>query len=167
MNYLVHNASRSIDTRAARLASPTHGGQKQFICGGSFRLIRGKPVTLTEEQFKQHLPELQEKATKGLLYVTTADLRKIDLTTLAAEPIPPSPAAPHPPLDSVANDDPVAPEFVPQHRLDPPPEGEFVMPVPPPEAALNDNPIVAPEEEPVPPSQSHRSGAGKGGKHRR
>lgn len=159
MDFLVHNGSRAKANRTLRAKSPEHGGFKHYVFNNTQRLISARPLLITEEKLKQHLEELKEKQSKGLLYVTTPQLEVVDLETLSvvAAPAPEGPK-PNPPLDSAANDKPVgwAVNSVPQ---EPPPPAEFTMPVDAPTAAI-ENPVaevaaalepeVAPEPAPAP-----------------
>jgi hypothetical protein len=104
--YFVHNAARSRHNRSLRAAGATHQGLKQYIGGGQHRLIRGRPVALTEEKFQEYLPELKEKLAAGLIHVKTADGHHIDLETLEVAKGIPSAPLPKFPLDSAANDKP-------------------------------------------------------------
>lgn len=113
-DYLVHNTSRSIHTRTLRAAQPTHTGHKQFITSAQLRLVRARPLQITEEQLRDNLEELREKTGRGLLSVSTLDGRKIDLDTFIPEEAPLPPVKPHPPLDSVANDKQNVGEYMPK-----------------------------------------------------
>jgi hypothetical protein len=102
----IHNTSRSRFNRALRAASPEHGGHKQYI-GGEHRLVRGRPLVMSEAQIKKHLPELAAKKAQGLIDVKTPDGLSIDLRTgRVAQPSTPSLPLPNPPLDSVQRDKP-------------------------------------------------------------
>lgn len=102
--YAIHNASRSVHSRTARAQGATHKGLKQHVLDTQKRLVRGRPLIISEEELKRNLPELKEKAAKGLIHVKTADGRHVDLETLEAGPAPAAPPKPTPPLDTVARD---------------------------------------------------------------
>lgn len=105
MDYYLHNTSRSVHTRAQRYSAPQHGGAKQFF--KESRVLRGRPVLITDAEILAHLNELKDKAAVGLIEVRSADGRKLDLSTLQLEgKVTPSPLLPHPVLDSVKNDKP-------------------------------------------------------------
>lgn len=102
----IHNTSRSRFNRTQRAAAPEHGGMKQYI-GGEHRLVRGRPLVMTEAQIQKHLPELVAKKAQGLIDVKTADGLSIDLKTGRTVTLAPPPAPlPNPPLDSIQNDKP-------------------------------------------------------------
>lgn len=149
MHFHVHNGARDVETRNTRAQRPTHGGLKQHIMNGSRRLLRGRPVVITEEQLKQHISEFRAKAKEGILYVTTLDGREVNLydDRLPIEDAPPPVNfRPNPPLDDANND---TPHGVPMGKFpgDAPPPVNFQMPVDPPNAAVENNPAATP---PVP-----------------
>ena len=146
-DYLVHNGSRHVGNRTLRALQPEHGGHKQYVCGNSFRLLRGRAVALTEPQLQEHLVELREKAARGLVYLTAADGSPVDIDTLEVRaPVPASPL-PNPPLDSAANDK-NAGHKMGSIRGEPAPPRTFVMPVAAPMAALENNPVAPVVEVP-------------------
>lgn len=104
MPFHVHNAVRSRHNRTLRAQQPKHHGLKQYIGGGKYRSIRGRPIFLTDEEFELHRKEIEMKVAAGIFTVTTVDGRPVDLGTMAAPPVPPSPPLPNPPMDSIAND---------------------------------------------------------------
>lgn len=101
--YSVHSNVRSRD-RSKRFASIEHRRKKQHIGPTQARLMVGRPLLLSEAQLMAMLDELKVKEAKGLLEVRTPDGRRVDLKTMTEAPAPVSPPAPHPPLDSAAND---------------------------------------------------------------
>lgn len=152
-SYKIHNGARDVTTRATRASNATHRGLKQYIPIGQQRLLRGRPIVVTEEQLNEKLLELRGLEAAGLIYVTTLDERVVDLSTLTAAPsvIPPRPNFP---LDSAANDKRGGNERMDMYN-DPPPVSTFEMPVAPPQAAVADPvevpPVLAPEIPPPPP----------------
>lgn len=142
MEYLVHNGSRSTATRMVRASQPRHGGHKQFVCGNDHRLVRGRPVALTEEKLQEHLEELRTKASKGLIYVTTRDGRPFDLADLKPLEARRESPLPNPPLDSAARDINRGSDMTTRPG-EPAIPKVFVMPVEPPAAAVDNNPVVA------------------------
>lgn len=67
--YYVVNAVRSVHTRLARAQAPERHRFKQFILGGSVRLLRNRPVSITEEQFIEFKDELKAKVDNGAILV--------------------------------------------------------------------------------------------------
>lgn len=120
--YAIHNTVRGRHNRAQRAAQPQHHRFKHYIAGQ--RLIRGRPLTITEEQFQAGLADIKAKAAVGILEVRTPDGRLLDLETMQpVAPAPPSPPLPNPPDDSIANDKPWG-ETIPRYPgEEPPPEG--------------------------------------------
>lgn len=105
MYYNVHNSTKDPALRTLRASRPTHDGHKQFITKAQIRLIRNRPVRLSEEQLLSNLAELKEKAAQGLLVVKTIDGRPVNLDTLTpGVKAVPADVRPNPPPDSVAND---------------------------------------------------------------
>lgn len=175
MDFLIHNGSRARHNRNLRAQMAEHGGHKQYVLGNEFRLLRGRPVPVSEDKIKAHMTELLEKEARGLIYVTDLQMNMVDIRTLkvVAEVAPASPA-PKPPLDSAAND---AASGVPMGQFnEPPPPKEFTMPVDPPMAALKNPDVeVIPEtqeeklvEEPTlaekPVKQQHHNQGRRGGR---
>jgi len=153
MNYFVHNTSRSIEHRAKRYAAASHGGLLQFLDGR--RIVRGRPLELSEEAFIANLDALKQAEADGQLEVRTEDGRKIDLDsgeTLAAKPVPPLPIAV---LDSAQND-------IPSGRPMPIYPGGAVqsLPTPPTEPAP---PMVEDDDDVEVEHTEPDSGAKKGG----
>ena len=146
MNYLIHNGSRGRHNRVVRAAQPAHGGHKQYVCKSALRLVRGRPLQVSEATLQEHLDEIREKESQGLLYVTTPQGFLVDLVTLTTVPLAPESPKPNPPLDSAAND-PVGGAATALFVGEPPPPETFEMPVPPSVFAL-ENPVSS-EEEPA------------------
>lgn len=102
--YVIHNAARSVHSRTARAQGASHRGLKQHVLDTQKRLVRGRPLTISEEELKRNLPELKKKAAQGLIHVKTTDGRHVNLDTLEAGPAPAPAPKPNPPLDTVARD---------------------------------------------------------------
>jgi hypothetical protein len=102
--YLIHSAVRGRANRTLRQAAPQHARLVQYIGPRQLRLVRGRPLTLTEEELLGCLTELQSKVTQGLIEVTTADRRPFNLQTLTAAAPSVAPPKPIVVLDSVKND---------------------------------------------------------------
>lgn len=151
MHFKVHNGARDVETRTQRAARATHGGLTQYIMNGSRRLVRGRPVVVSEEELKRHLPELVKLEAEGILYATTMDELQVVNLALAAgdlkveaavEPPKPVPVVtPSMPLDDAAKDKAVGVPMASNNE--PPPPEHFEMPVPAPVAAT-DTPVAAP-----------------------
>jgi len=135
MNYQIHNGSRAIHNRSLRSQMPQHGGHKQYVCKAELRLIRGRPLEVSDLQLQEHLEELQEKQEQGLVYVTTVDGHMVDLLTMEVSPSVPESPRPTPALDSAANDK-AGGEVIPRFAGDLPPPKDFEMPVAPSAASL-------------------------------
>ena len=166
MDFLIHNGSRARSNRTLRATMPEHGGHKQYILDSDHRLVRGRPLQVTEEKLKAHFPELKEKEGKGLIYVTTLQGEPVDLETLKVFPLPPESPLPRPSLDSANNDIPAGePMGV---RGEAPPPAEFTMPVDAPQAAFENNPLVPEDEElerlTAPTTPQTQTGKRKGGR---
>ena len=118
--YAIHSTVRSRHNRTQRAGQPAPHRFKQHIGPGQRRLIRGRPLLLTEEDFKKYLDEIKAKAAVGILEVRTPGGQKIDLETL--EPVAPPPATllPNPPLDSIARDTPWGQSIQPLPGDEPP-----------------------------------------------
>lgn len=56
-------------TRAIRASNAIRNKRKQMILGGTTRLIRKKPVVITEEQLNRHYEELKASFKAGMLRV--------------------------------------------------------------------------------------------------
>ncbi|HEU4635663.1 MAG TPA: hypothetical protein VFS41_05750, partial [Edaphobacter sp.] len=102
--YNVHNVARGRGNRISRAGLPTHRGMKQYIGKAQARLVRSRPVLLTEAELLRDLEDLRARAALHLIEVRTTDGRLVDLSTLTPGEVAPSPKLPHPLLDSVAND---------------------------------------------------------------
>lgn len=67
--YYVVNAVRSVHTRLARAQAPERHRFKQFILGGSVRLLRNRPVSISEEQLIAFKDELKAKVDSGAILI--------------------------------------------------------------------------------------------------
>ena len=107
MTYAIHSTVRGQQTRIKRATQAKHNSLKQFVGEKQRRLIRGRPLIFSEEDFMKSLPEIKEKAEMGILEVRTVGGELIDLETLQPIAAPPVPTPlPAPPLDSIARDAP-------------------------------------------------------------
>jgi hypothetical protein len=68
------------------------------------RLVRGRPLVITEQKLVQNLAELKKKVAAGLIHVKTPDGRRVNLDTLLPEAAVPASPKPNPVPDSVVND---------------------------------------------------------------
>ncbi len=103
--YFLHSTSRGRNNRTLRVQQGTPGRTQQFIGGGLFRIVRGRPAILSARQIGQHFKEIVEKCRIGAIEIRLADGRVVDPMT--GEPVVPGkPMAPLPnfPLDSIRND---------------------------------------------------------------
>lgn len=104
MVYYVHNTSRSITNRVKRYEAASHRGLVQFLDGQ--RVIRGRPLALSEPSFIKNIDALKLAVAAGYLEVRTADGRVINLDTGEPGAAAASPPLPITVLDSVKNDPP-------------------------------------------------------------
>ena len=104
--YKVHNVAHGRHNRSQRAALPANPHMKQFIGNTQMRVLPGRPVHLSQEQFEAFLPELRDKAAACILEVRTLDGRVMNLETLEAEVARVSPPLLKKRLDSVEHDKP-------------------------------------------------------------
>lgn len=110
-NLVVHNVVRGRHNRTLRAQSPKHHSLKQYV-GGTHRVLRGRPVVLSEADVRKYMNELKQKTKWGVFEVRTRDGRVVDLDTLApTKELPVSPPLPHRVPDSIANDTPAGYAF--------------------------------------------------------
>lgn len=102
--YAVISTVRGRANRTQRAGAPAHHRLKQHVGASQARLVRGRPLIISEEIFQRDLEDLRHKNAQGILEVRTMDGRLFDLSTLQAAVLVPQPPLPHPPLDSIAND---------------------------------------------------------------
>lgn len=134
MSYLIHNAMRANQSRVVRAKASTHRGLKQFLFQGQLRLVRGRPIPVTEEVLMLNLEEIQAKAQAGLIYVTLADQTPFDVMTLSPVIVPKT-KPPEFRQDSINLD---APAGIDMSKYgDAPPPETFEMPVALPDAAFD------------------------------
>ncbi len=82
--FVVCSTVRGRANRALRAASPAHLRLKQFIFPQQLRLVRNRPVIISEEQLLTNLDELRTKAKLGILEVRTQlGQRLVDLELVA------------------------------------------------------------------------------------
>lgn len=113
--FLLCNATRSRTNRTLRAQQPKHHGLKQYLAGGKYRVIRGRPIVLTEEEVGRYYEEICLKVQAGIFELRTQDGRVVDVTT--GRPVHQQNATvplPNPPLDSIANDKQNVGERMPQ-----------------------------------------------------
>ena len=111
------------------------------------RLVRGRPILIDENKLMANLDEIKEKVKSGLIYVTLGNLTPFDVEKLEPVVSKPKTKAPNFPLDSINRD---LPSGLPmnQHGDKPAPD-HFIMPVPPPEAALEARLHIPFTEKPI------------------
>jgi len=111
-HFAVHSMVRSRFNRTQRAQAPQHARFKQHVGSEQRRLLRNRPMLITEEVLKRDRDELLEMQKTGILEVRTLDGRLLDLETLQIGPAAPAenPRS-SPVLDSVANDIPTGIPF--------------------------------------------------------
>jgi hypothetical protein len=100
----VHSMVRHLRTRGKRAACPARHRFKQYLFGGTRRLVRRRALPITDRELTAHLGELRDKWRAGILEVRTRDGRIVDLDTLEPGPKKEPAPRPRPPLDSIARD---------------------------------------------------------------
>ena len=103
--FLICNSTRGRANRTLRAQQAKHHPLRQHLGGGKYRIIRGRPITLTESEVMTHIKEIREKVLSGALEIRTQDGRLVDVET--GEPmtdLQKSMPLPNPPMDSIAND---------------------------------------------------------------
>lgn len=134
--YTIHSTVRGRHNRTQRAMSPTHLRFQQRIGAEQSRLLRGRPLHITEDKLLRDLEELKTKQRQGILEVRTADGRRFDLETLRPAPLAAPTPLPNPPLDSAANDKPAGqpiPSFEggkPLQSLPEPPQNDPPVEIP-------------------------------------
>lgn len=122
MEYLIHSVARGRGNRTARAGLPQNPRMKQYIGASQSRLVRARPLVVSEKMVMDNITELRTKAAAHVLELRTRDGRLVDLETLTPGRAPPSPPLPHPLLDSVANDKnfkmPPGFKFIPPYMSD-------------------------------------------------
>lgn len=103
--FVVHSMVRRQKTRTARVKSPTRHRFKQYLFHDpNKRLIRNRPLTISEEELKDNIEHLRERHEQGMIEVRTPDGRIVDLQSLKAGPARVQSPDPSFPLDSVEQD---------------------------------------------------------------
>ena len=104
--YKVINVAHGRHNRGARSALPANPRMKQHVGATQMRVLPGRPVFISQEQFDECLTELRDKAAAHIFEVRTLDDRIVDLSTMAVA----APKAIQPlvnkPMDSIAHDKP-------------------------------------------------------------
>lgn len=110
--FAVHSMVRSRFNRTQRAQAATHARFKQHVGSDQRRLLRNRPMLLSESDLTRDRNELLEQQRAGLLEVRTLDGRLVDLETLQIAPaLPAENPRPSPILDSLANDIPAGIPF--------------------------------------------------------
>lgn len=117
-SYAVHSVARSRYNRTERAQRATRARFKQYIGDQQMRLVRNRPVIITEEVLLANLEELRAKTAEHLIKVTTVDGRDVDLETFAVAPAPPAEPKPTFKPDSIADDKPWGIKMEPGEYLD-------------------------------------------------
>ncbi len=63
------NMVRKAATRMDRVTAPQRHRLKHHVCGGSIRLVRSRPQSITEDQLRAHYDELYDLQQRGILQV--------------------------------------------------------------------------------------------------
>lgn len=87
VRFAIHSVVRSRHnrTRRASVAANNRHRFKQFVLPQQARLVRGRPVIITEQQLMEHVDELYTKEKAGILEVRTAHAhRRVDLEKIVA-----------------------------------------------------------------------------------
>jgi hypothetical protein len=156
--FQIHNMTRSQETRKGRVAVTRERSRTVLMLGGgSIRVMRNRPLPVTESTVRRLHAELVSKVNIGAAKVTTATGELVDIKTL--KPVAPAPKGvegpkPHPKLDSVADDIPAG-NKMPQ-MLGGVPEG-VSMPTP----AVGEQAIPDGEEPFDEPTSEEKSSPGK------
>lgn len=97
MRLFVRNTVRRQHTRGLRQTSATRHRFKQILCNGTIRLVRNRPVPISEEKVKEHWDELSSLSKAGVVEIREGGanglLFKFEKESAAQAPIP----APEPP----------------------------------------------------------------------
>lgn len=110
--YAIHSMVRSRHNRLARSQLPQPARFKQYVLPDQRRLVRGRPVIITEAELRENIDTLREQHAAHVLEVRTLDGRIVDLGSIRV--MPPAPVenhTPNPRLDSVAYDRPTGIPF--------------------------------------------------------
>lgn len=103
-SYKIHNTSRAVHTRFIRTISPGKAKMKQHVGGGELRILRSRPLVVSEEVLARHLEEIKAKQKVGALEVRTLDGRLVNLEDMSVGAGEPKVATPVPQMDSAKND---------------------------------------------------------------
>ena len=121
-SYVVHVVSHSKHNRTERANLPKNPRKRQYVGDAQMRVVRGRPIVVSEEYLQKNLESLRKQAAAHCIEVRTPDGRRVDLATMQIEAAPPVQPLPNMPLDSLANDkNPVYPPgwvFVPPYVSD-------------------------------------------------
>lgn len=163
--YLIHNMTRSRETRSDRTAISRERSRTVLVLGGgSVRVMRNRPLNVPESTIRKVHTELLGRVNVGAAKVTTDKGEPVDILTLKAlEKVKPVEGPkPHPKQDSLANDLPAGNKMpkmvggVPEgYELPTPAVGEQAIPEGEPQEAVQ-------KEEPEESSSSKRSRRKKG-----
>jgi hypothetical protein len=122
--FFVHSLVRDVRTRTLRAKMPKRARFKMYLAGGKHRLIRKRPLVLTDAAFEELLPELLEKAAVGLLEVRKEGRVLVDLDNPFPERTPPKPEKKPAPAPKKKKKEEPAPEKEVDWETPPEPEEE-------------------------------------------
>lgn len=113
--FWVKSTVRSVHTRLIRAQAPERARFKQYILGGSLRLIRNRPISISADLLKAHSKELEQKWKSGLLEVRVGSVEGpvYDFQKKPAPPPPPQPEEPKEKKEKEPHPEPPSGEFVP------------------------------------------------------
>lgn len=157
--YHIHNTTKDIRTRTARVLAPGNPKTVLFLSGGSIRVMRQRPFPCTEALIRRLAPELLQNEKLGRCKVTSHKGERVDLTRFVsaepvkkaappADPVPPAPEEPPAPPAPA----PVVEEPAPEPAAEEPAAQEPEAPVEetPVEEPVAELPVEEPAEEPAP-----------------
>lgn len=107
MTYYITSMVRRVETRMARAAAPERHRFSQYVCGGQ-RLIRNRPLPISEETFSKFKDELTEQHNAGILDVKVGSpegksVFAGDVSVPAPKPVP-APAPVEEPVEEEAQE---------------------------------------------------------------
>jgi hypothetical protein len=93
--FIIINTTGSVHTRIKRVLAPTNPNKVLLLGGGSYRVLRGKPLSVTGAIVRRLRAELLQLAAAGRIVVTTPAGKPVDLGTLEPDPSVPVPSEPN------------------------------------------------------------------------
>jgi hypothetical protein len=160
--YQIHNMTRSRETRAGRAAVARERSRTVLMLGGgSIRVMRNRPLPVTETTIRKLHAELVNRVEVGAAKVTTDKGEPVDIRTLKAlskgTKLVEGPK-PKPKPDTVADDKPAG-NKMPKMEGGVPQGVELPVPAVGEQAIPEGEPPPPPEEEPAPPEEKSFTGS--------